>query len=100
MKTKTSASAKNKKGNSTKKTDLVKLNLVKSAANAKAERVTKYRYPDDVKTAQEKKLFRRKSRATIAGFKEAINSKDQKAAAQAKKDLAAWETKYFNPVTA
>jgi hypothetical protein len=90
--TKSIASKANPSKEAQQKAEVKQLNREKAgkdAAIAKGERELKYQYPEDVQTAQDKKVFRRNARAAAARFEKKIqelsNSKDDHAPQELKK---------------
>jgi hypothetical protein len=93
--TKKNASA-TKKASTAKTAKLDSKNLKKSTATAVAERETKYRYPADVTTKEQKKKFRRDARAAKAKLIAAVDAKEK----GSKEALSAWEKKMYNVLAA
>lgn len=83
--------------------ELSDANTAKAAKDEVTERHTKYIYPAEVKSTQDKKDFRRKARAKIAEFTKAINKlkkkpEDAKELHKKEKEYAAWKEAHLNPV--
>ena len=82
----------------TKSAELNKANAEKAAKDVLSQRVTKYIYPADVKTMEDKKEFRRRMRAKISSYEKKLRelgrSKDKDAPSQLKelqKDYTNWQ---------
>jgi hypothetical protein len=67
--------------------ELTKANATKAAKDVTQERLTKYIYPENVKTGAEKKEYRRKMRAQFASYKKKLSSLEKSKEAGAEKEL-------------
>lgn len=82
----------------TKEMNLNKENAKKAAEKVLQDRVTKYIYPENVTTSQQKKEFRRKARAAGSSFEKQItvltkskDTEDAKKLKQIQSSFEAWK---------
>jgi hypothetical protein len=107
-KVKNPSKTKSKGKSKTKQLDKTNLAKVgKKAAANQVERETKYIYPEKVKSAREKKIFRRTARAAAAKFKKELDllagKTDKKSKAEIKRiqsEQSAFNKQTYTPVKA